>query len=68
MVAYMDTLTALTTAPLTGSAGRHLKPLPAGTAVTFAADRIGADGFVNAHVVDRPRVRVWVHVAQLEAA
>lgn len=61
-------LTATTNTARTGHAGRHEKALPAGTAVTFDADRIGPDGWVKARVVNRPRVRVWVHMDAITAA
>ena len=64
----MNKLTATTTRPLTGSAGRHEKHLPAGTLVELDADRLIDRGWTQAQVVGRPRVKVWVNMDRIEAA
>lgn len=61
-------VTARTTTARTGYAGRHVKHLPAGTVVTFDAEKVHPSGWVRATVVGRPRIKVYVHGNQIEVA
>ncbi len=51
-----------------GYAGKHEKALPAGTLVEFDGEFRSPNGWYVARVVERPRVKVWVRLEEVEPA